>query len=65
MADNYNKVREYRVKRKMTVKELANVLGCTETFVRQIESGKRGMSLSTAKQISSALGKTLDTIFMP
>jgi transcriptional regulator with XRE-family HTH domain len=65
MVENFNRVKEYRVKKGWSVKQLAAAMGCTEAYIRQIEGFKRGMSLSTAKQFSVVLGKSLNTLFMP
>lgn len=64
MVENFNRIREYRVKKGWSVKQLAAAMGYTEAYIRQIESFKRGMSLSTAKQFSVVLGKSLNTLFM-
>lgn len=65
MVKNFNRIREYRIKKGWSVKQLAAAMGYTEAYIRQIESFKRGMSLSTAKQFSAILGKSLNTLFMP
>lgn len=65
MVKNFNRIREYRIKKGWSVKQLAAAMGCTETYIRQVENFKRGMSLSTAIQFSVVLGKSLNTLFMP
>ena len=65
MVENFNRIKEYRVKKGWSVKQLAAAMGYTEAYIRQIEGFKRGMSLSTAKQFSAVLGKSLNTLFMP
>lgn len=65
MPENFNRIKEYRLKKGWSVKQLAAAIGCTEAYIRQIESHKRGMSLATAKQFSVVLGKSLNTLFMP
>jgi transcriptional regulator with XRE-family HTH domain len=65
MPENFNRIREYRIKKGWSVKQLAAAMGYTETYIRQVENFKRGMSLSTAIQFSVVLGKSLNTLFMP
>jgi transcriptional regulator with XRE-family HTH domain len=65
MGNNFNRVKEYRIKKRLSVKQFAIELGFTDAYIRQIESGDRGMSLETAIHISKVLEKSLNTIFMP
>jgi transcriptional regulator with XRE-family HTH domain len=60
-----NKVRFYREAKRMSAAELGRIIGFTDVYVRQIETGKRDLSMKTAVKISQALGKSLNTLFLP
>lgn len=56
-------MREYRIKRGMTRRELAIAVGCSESMIAKIEQGVKKPSLPMAGKISEALGKTVDRLF--
>ena len=51
----------YRLKRKMTKKDLADACDVTPMAITNYESGKRKPDMETVKKLASALGvKTID-----
>lgn len=67
-ADIYNTIRKniryYRKEKGMTSAQLAELVGLSHDFVRQIQSDKAGynFSVETFYKISVALGVTLDQL---
>lgn len=57
-----NKLRELRVKNKLTQKELAEIIGVTPDYISQIERG-RIPGMETAIKIADLFGLTIDEIF--
>lgn len=57
-----NKMKELRIKRSLTQKELAEVLDVTSDYISQIERG-RLPGIKTAKRIASFFNTTIDEIF--
>lgn len=58
-----NKMKYYREKKGFTQQIMAEKLGIAVSTYNMIENGKRGISLSIAKNISLLLETTIDTIF--
>ena len=58
-----NKVREYRKKEFIKVKDLANEAGVSLSMIYQIERGEKIPSLVVAQKISHALGYNTDDVF--
>ena len=69
--DIYNTIRrnikKYRKEKKLTAAELAEQVGRSHDFIRQIESEKTGynFSVDTFYRISVALGVKLDDLITP
>ncbi|QQM31704.1 helix-turn-helix domain-containing protein [Martelella lutilitoris] len=51
-----NKVREFRKSKNVTLEELADLTGISQTHLSRMESGKRGLSLANIIKIAKALG---------
>lgn len=49
-------LRALRIKRGMTMKQVAEAAGISESYVCQIERGKQSMPVHTAKKIAAVLG---------
>lgn len=56
------KIMEARIASKMTQKELAKKCGLTESYVLQIESGKKIINEEIAEKILKALGQTFEVM---
>ena len=56
-------VRVWREYRGLKGKELAQMAGIEQSYVSQIEKGKRTGSLDVMRRIAGALGVTLDDLF--
>jgi len=54
------KIRELRIKAKLTEKQLAKTCGLAESYIQQIESGKKVVNETTAEKILAALGEKID-----
>lgn len=63
-VDISKNISEYRKRRNMTIKELANLTGFTSSLLSQIEKGTANPSINTLKQISSALDVPLFNFFI-
>lgn len=63
MTDLSKKLKQIRVQKKFTQKELALRVHCTPAYICQLESGKADPSIATLKRISSALGTTIIDFF--
>ncbi len=55
-----SKLQEILNEKQITQKQLAILTGLTETYISYFISGKRGMSLETAKKIAKALNVKID-----
>ena len=49
-------VRQAREQKKITQTQVANVVGCRQAHISQIESGKTGVTLSRLQRIATAIG---------
>lgn len=49
-------MRERRIEAKKTLKELASLVGVSECYISQIETGVRRPSVALAKRIADVLG---------
>lgn len=58
-----NRIKEFRVARKLSQAELARRSGMARPNLSNIETGKATPSVSSARRIAEALGTTLDDIF--
>mgnify|MGYP006055013323 CR=1 FL=1 len=50
------KVKEFRLKRKMSQADLAKILGLHPTYISGIERGVRNMALKNIEKLAKALG---------
>ena len=57
-------ISEYRKRKNLTIKELANLIGSTPSLLSQIEKGSANPSINTLKQISTALEIPLFKFFV-
>ena len=53
---------EMRKKKNLTMRQLADSVGITESMVSLIESGQRCPSVKVLRRIAAALGCTLDDL---
>jgi transcriptional regulator with XRE-family HTH domain len=51
MATKHSLLRRYRLKKKMTTKQLADLLGLADSTVRSLENGNRAFTAEQAKHI--------------
>ena len=59
-----NRIKEYRIERKLNMKQLAERVGCTPSLISQLERGKADPSISTLKKIAKALSVNIVDFFM-
>ena len=57
-----NRIREIRLKRGLTLMDLARKIGCSAAYLSDIERGNRGGSYQTVERIADALGVTVDEL---
>ncbi|APX72889.1 helix-turn-helix transcriptional regulator [Companilactobacillus allii] len=57
------KLKYFREKKKLTQKELAEMLGLATITIRSIENGDRNPSIDTAKRISIFFDVGMDELF--
>lgn len=57
-----NKVKEIRLKKKMSQGDLAKVLGVHPTYISGIERGMRNMALKNIEKLAIALGVTINDL---
>lgn len=58
-----NRVRRARKAQKMTLKDLARQIGCSESLLSKIENGKGNPPLSTLHDLTTALGVSISFLF--
>mgnify|MGYP003294332095 CR=1 FL=1 len=56
-------LKEYRIKKGLSRRDLAEIAGVTERHIAFIENGDRLPSLDVALKIASAVGQTIEKIF--
>lgn len=56
-------IKERRIKKGLSVHELAEKIGVSDAFIRYIEYGEKNPSIKTAKRIAATLECTLDELF--
>lgn len=59
----YNKLKEVRIKNKMTAKEVAEKVGISKPFYCQLENCKRRLSYETALKIAKVFKVKPDFLF--
>ncbi|NPV89897.1 MAG: helix-turn-helix transcriptional regulator [Firmicutes bacterium] len=55
-----SRIREERKRARLTQEQLAEMAGCNESYIGQIERGEKNPSLEVLVNIANALGVTLD-----
>lgn len=63
-VDISKNITEYRKRKGMTIKEVANLIGATPSLLSQIEKGTANPSINTLKQISKVLDVPLYNFFI-
>lgn len=59
-----NKIKKYRLKKKLTQAELAKKIGKSQICISLYETGRRNPDIYVAVKIAKALETTLDSIFL-
>ena len=59
----YNKLKEIRCKRNLTLQQVADKVGISKAFYCQLENGKRRMLYETAVSIASVFNVKPDYLF--
>ncbi|MBM7855878.1 transcriptional regulator with XRE-family HTH domain [Desulfohalotomaculum tongense] len=59
------KLREARLEQNLSQKKISELVGISESYYCQLETGVRRMSLPIAKKIAVVLGRSMDVLFMP
>lgn len=57
------RIREIRESRKMTQEKFSNLVEASRTYIAEVETGKRNISVGTLYRIVSALGMTMTEFF--
>lgn len=57
-----NRIQKYRIERKMTQEELAEIIGTNQKHISRIESGMHRSNLDTVVAIAKALHISVDTL---
>lgn len=57
-----NNVRKYRLERKLTQRQLADLIECDNSAIARIEGGTRMMSVYTLRTVAKALGVSCDAL---
>ncbi len=60
-----NKIKELRISKNLTIKQLAELVECTPSLISQLERGKTDPSISMLKKIADALNVNIVDFFMP
>lgn len=58
-----NRLRLYRMRKRLTQKQVAEMLGIATSTYNMIENGKRRVSLQRAKQLERILDAEIDELF--
>jgi putative transcriptional regulator len=58
-----NRLKLYRMRSRLTQRQLAEMLGIATSTYNMIENGKRGVSLQRAKKLEEILGAKIDELF--
>jgi transcriptional regulator with XRE-family HTH domain len=59
------KLREARLEQNLSQKKISELVGISESYYCQLETGVRRMSLPIAQKIAVVLGRSMDVLFMP
>ena len=63
MEDLGKTIRKLRKARKLSLKEVADQIGCSPSYISQVETAKIDPSASRLKEIAQALGTTIVQLF--
>lgn len=58
-------MKEQRLKKGYTQQKLAEIVGVSDSTIGMIERGERAPSLKVAARLATALGGTVNDIFLP
>lgn len=64
MDEIYNKIKELRQEKNMTLKDLSEVTGLSLSFLSQIERGASSLSITSLKKIADALNIHINYFFL-
>lgn len=56
------RIREERIKRNLTIEQLAEIVDLSPSFLGLVERSERGLSLEKLYQISAAFNTTIDSL---
>jgi transcriptional regulator with XRE-family HTH domain len=59
------RIREHRLRRRMTLREVARETGLSESFLSQLERGLTNASIPSLQRITTALGVSIGELFDP
>src|SRR6266404_4825960 len=59
------RLRAIRVLRRLTLKDVADAAGVSESFVSQLERGRSSASVATLQRLAAALGIEVSDLFAP
>lgn len=57
-----NRIKELRLSREMTQKDLAKAVGVSSPFMHDLENGNRNAKPATMRKIAEALGCTVEAL---
>lgn len=57
-----NNLKKYRLKKKMTQKQLCKTIGVSQAYLSQLENGQRNMSMAVAVGLAQILEIGLDEL---
>ncbi len=57
------RIRSYRIKKKLSQEKLAELAECHPTYIGQVERGERNATIVSIERIASGLGLELSTLF--
>lgn len=63
MTSLKNSIKQSRIEKRLTVRELALLSGVSPAHITQIENENRNPTLSVARKISKALKQSLNEVF--
>lgn len=62
-GDKVSKLKKYRERKGMTMREVSQILNITENYLYMLESGVRTPSLALSKKIADFYETTIDELF--
>ena len=58
-------IRKHRLDRNMTLKQVADGVGVSITFLGEVERNDKNISAAKAQELAELYGVTIDDIFLP